>query len=203
MSDFSKAELELIEKADADLADAGISVLEDGGAKLVLPFEEIVVSKPAAVKFRKDNYVRIDGSGEDGHNVGKVVSVKGKEVVLQNGPTTFTVARDAVIARISAKEAAGEIVTTDSNVTVLESPKAEVVHINKPEEKEENAEKKEKGPSKKSRAIEIFNETKTANDGVVIRKDVIKKYMEEIDLSKAGASTYYANIKLGKKGWTQ
>lgn len=61
----------------------------------------------------------------------------------------------------------------------------------KPAEKKE-APKKDKsgGPSKADLARAIFDKMKDKP-----RKDVIQAFMDEAKLTKAGASTYYANIK--------
>jgi len=52
------------------------------------------------------------------------------------------------------------------------------------------------GPSKVDRAMKIMEEMwDDIQSGKVKRKDVIKRFMEEIPLSKAGSSTYYSNCK--------
>ena len=52
------------------------------------------------------------------------------------------------------------------------------------------------GPSKVDRAMKIMKEMwDDIQSGKVKRKDVIKRFMEEIPLSKAGSSTYYSNCK--------
>jgi len=56
--------------------------------------------------------------------------------------------------------------------------------------------KKPAGPSKMHQATEIMEEMwEDIQAGKVKRKDVIKRFMDEIPLSKAGASTYYGSIK--------
>ncbi|HGL5077695.1 hypothetical protein [Burkholderia multivorans] len=57
-------------------------------------------------------------------------------------------------------------------------------------------------PTKMELATEIYKRMRTAKD--VTRKDIIKKFIAEVKLTKAGASTYYQMIKdkhepMGKK----
>ena len=59
-----------------------------------------------------------------------------------------------------------------------------------------NEGKKPTGPSKMEQATKIMEEMwDDIQAGKVKRKDVIKRFMEEIPLSKAGSSTYYGSIK--------
>ena len=52
------------------------------------------------------------------------------------------------------------------------------------------------GPSKVDRAMKIMVEMwDDIQSGKVKRKDVIKRFMEEVHLTKAGSSTYYSNCK--------
>jgi len=56
--------------------------------------------------------------------------------------------------------------------------------------------KKPKGPSKADRACNIMEEMwNDLQAGKVKRKDVIQRFVGEAGLTKAGASTYYGNIK--------
>jgi hypothetical protein len=56
--------------------------------------------------------------------------------------------------------------------------------------------KKPGGLSKMARATKIMEEMwEDIQSGKVKRKDVIKRFMEEVPLSKAGSSTYYGSIK--------
>jgi len=56
--------------------------------------------------------------------------------------------------------------------------------------------KKPKGPSKADRARKIMEEMwGDLQAGKVKRKDVIQRFVGEAGLTKAGASTYYGNIK--------
>ena len=58
------------------------------------------------------------------------------------------------------------------------------------------ANKKTEGPTKVEKATKIMKEMwADIQSGKVKRKDVVKRFVEEADLSKAGASTYYGNIK--------
>ncbi|MBU9364761.1 hypothetical protein [Burkholderia multivorans] len=57
-------------------------------------------------------------------------------------------------------------------------------------------------PTKMELAIEIYKRMRTVKD--VTRKDIIEKFIAEVKLTKAGASTYYQMIKdkhepIGKK----
>ena len=59
-----------------------------------------------------------------------------------------------------------------------------------------NEGRKHSGPSKMDQATKIMEEMWDAiQAGKVKRKDVIKRFMEEVNLSKAGSSTYYGSIK--------
>ena len=59
-----------------------------------------------------------------------------------------------------------------------------------------NEGKKPTGPSKMHQATKIMEEMwEDIQAGTVKRKDVIRRFMEEVNLSKAGASTYYGSIK--------
>jgi len=59
-----------------------------------------------------------------------------------------------------------------------------------------NEGKKPDGASKMEQATKIMEEMwDDIQAGKVKRKDVIKRFMEEIPLSKAGSSTYYGSIK--------
>ena len=52
------------------------------------------------------------------------------------------------------------------------------------------------GPSKMDQARKIMEEMwDDVQSGKIKRKDVIKRFMEEVPLSKAGSSTYYGTIK--------
>ncbi|MBR8382574.1 hypothetical protein KDX26_09275 [Burkholderia cenocepacia] len=48
-------------------------------------------------------------------------------------------------------------------------------------------------PTKMELAIEIYEQMRTVKD--VTRKDIIEKFIAEVKLTKAGASTYYQMIK--------
>ena len=57
-------------------------------------------------------------------------------------------------------------------------------------------EKLNKAPTKMEKATKIMEEMwNDIQTGKVKRKDVIKRFMEEVPLSKAGSSTYYGSIK--------
>jgi len=59
-----------------------------------------------------------------------------------------------------------------------------------------NEGRKPDGPSKMDQATKIMEEMwDDIQAGMVKRKDVIKRFMEEVNLSKAGSSTYYGSIK--------
>jgi hypothetical protein len=56
--------------------------------------------------------------------------------------------------------------------------------------------KKPEGPSKADRARKIMEEVwEDLQAGKIKRKDVIQRFVGEVGLTKAGASTYYGNIK--------
>lgn len=52
----------------------------------------------------------------------------------------------------------------------------------------------EYGPSKRERAEAIYNRMHAKHS----RKEIIGAFMEELDMTLAGASTYYQNLKSGK-----
>jgi len=57
-------------------------------------------------------------------------------------------------------------------------------------------EKKPGAPSKAEQAMKVMDEMwADIQSGKVKRKDVIKRFIEEVHLTKAGASTYYGNCK--------
>jgi hypothetical protein len=59
-----------------------------------------------------------------------------------------------------------------------------------------NEGRKTDGPSKMDQATKIMEEMwDDIQSGKVKRKDVIQRFMEEVNLSKAGSSTYYGSIK--------
>ncbi len=65
-----------------------------------------------------------------------------------------------------------------------------------PESVKNEGKKQAGGPSKVEKAMIIMEEMwDDIQSGKVKRKDVIKRFMEEIPLSKAGSSTYYSNCK--------
>ena len=74
-------------------------------------------------------------------------------------------------------------------VESTETPKP--VETPKPAKKEKVI-KIAKGPSKADQATAIFKEM---NDKGSARKDIIEAFMTQLNMSKAGASTYYQNIK--------
>ena len=56
--------------------------------------------------------------------------------------------------------------------------------------------KKQSGASKAEQAMKIMEEMwEDIQSGNVKRKDVIARFIDEAELTKAGASTYYGNIK--------
>ena len=56
---------------------------------------------------------------------------------------------------------------------------------------DEQASTEKKGPTKFERAERIFQK----NFGKVPRKDIIKQFIEEVELTPNGASTYYQKLK--------
>lgn len=73
-----------------------------------------------------------------------------------------------------------------SGILAAEKP-VEPVKATKPKQKST-------GGTKKERAVVIF----VNNGGAANRADIIKEFMSTLDMTKAGASTYYANINSGK-----
>lgn len=79
--------------------------------------------------------------------------------------------------------------STEAPAESTETPKP--VETPKPAKKEKVI-KIAKGPSKADQATAIFKEM---NDKGSARKDIIEAFMTQLNMSKAGASTYYQNIK--------
>lgn len=95
----------------------------------------------------------------------------------------------------SKDEKAGKPVTAEQKPTVMAS--ASTARGNDPAVTAAPA-----TPTKMELATEIYKRMRTAKD--VTRKDIIEKFIAEVKLTKAGASTYYQMIKdkhepLGKK----
>lgn len=60
----------------------------------------------------------------------------------------------------------------------------------------ETVSKKREGTSKSVLAMKIMeSEWDNIQSGKVKRKDIIQRFIDEVGLTKAGASTYYGNIK--------
>ena len=82
--------------------------------------------------------------------------------------------------------------SAEKPVESTETPKpVESTETPKPAKKEKVI-KIAKGPSKADQATAIFKEM---NDKGSARKDIIEAFMTQLNMSKAGASTYYQNIK--------
>ena len=59
-----------------------------------------------------------------------------------------------------------------------------------------SSEEKSGAPSKAEQAMKIMEEMwSDIQSGKVKRKDVIQRFIDEVHLTKAGASTYYGNCK--------
>ncbi len=196
---LSAAEQELVNVAEQDLEDAGITIPDEDTDDEIIETATVEIEtapEPVApVKFRKDNYVECKGVGGDRGLVGKVVSVKKDIVVLHDGEGEFTVDRADVLKKISAAEA-----NSTPSVEVLETPQPEVIDIPAETVKVKPSSNGADLGSKKAQAIAIYYAANSS--GPVKRAVVLKRLIEEVGLSKPGASTYYANIKLAKEGWT-
>lgn len=63
----------------------------------------------------------------------------------------------------------------------------------------------DKGPSKKLLAAKVFKRVQglkaVKEDASKARKLTIDAFKSEINMTDAGAGTYYQNFKTGKKGW--
>ena len=86
---------------------------------------------------------------------------------------------------------------TEQAIKVNEKPDGVALEQAPKEEGEgRTPEKLDKVPTKMEKATKIMEEKwDDIQSGKVKRKDVIKRFMEEIPLSKAGSSTYYGSIK--------
>lgn len=198
---FSAAELELINEAEKGLAAANVQVADvDPDADL----EELAKEETVDEAETETAEAVVETAPEpvvDNYYKWNVVDKAG---VVISSHRTRQRARDAKLPGQKVEK-----ITESSGVTILESPKAEMIDIPAKTFDVETAappadakiDVTPKGESKKAAAIRIFLECNAS--GPAKRADVLARFMEEIGLSKAGGSTYYANIKLAKKGWTE
>ena len=108
-----------------------------------------------------------------------------------------------VSSKSNGKET-GVLNKADQTIHVVENPEEGVTLEQALKEEGEgrtpetikNEGKKPAGLSKMAKATKIMEEMwEDIQSGKVKRKDVIKRFMEEVPLSKAGSSTYYGSIK--------
>jgi hypothetical protein len=98
----------------------------------------------------------------------------------------------------------GNFVKTDQTIQIVEKPEKSVTLEYALEEEGEgrtpesikNEGNKHTGASKAEQAMKIMEEMwDDIQSGKVKRKDVIKRFIDEVHLTKAGSSTYYSNCK--------
>ena len=99
---------------------------------------------------------------------------------------------------------AGGLNNTSQTIQIVDNPEESVTLEQALKEEGEgrtpesvkNEGKKPTGMSKVEQAMKIMKEMwDDIQSGKVKRKDVIKRFMEEIPLSKAGSSTYYSKLQ--------
>lgn len=140
----------------------------------------------------------------DGHfNYGNVLnSLIGQDVEVMDDPHA-RVQVGYVIQVAIERNLAGEDVTPleiyedatgRAKVYVAENPwvfavKEEEVKL------DANGKPKRKKGAKQEEAARIFQEMVEGNDPADVRKDIIAAFMEQLDMSKAGATTYFYNMR--------
>ena len=108
------------------------------------------------------------------------------ESIKSNGKNTGAFSKDDQTIQIVEKP--------EESVTLAQALKED--GEGRTPESVKNEGKKPTGMSKVEQAMTIMKEMwDDIQSGKVKRKDVIKRFMEEIPLSKAGSSTYYSNCK--------
>ena len=108
------------------------------------------------------------------------------ESIKSNGKNTGNSAKAEQVMQVTEKP--------EESITLEKAPEEE--GEGRTPESIKNEGKKPGGLSKMARATKIMEEMwDDIQSGKVKRKDVIKRFMEEIPLSKAGSSTYYSNCK--------
>lgn len=168
---LTKAELELIEQAERDLA---------AQEALEPDTQPIAPAKVDALK----NWSLVDTS------TGKAISQhdtrqqardnkarwKKERIAVGLDPSTLKVKRSAARKTLVAPS---DDTTPAADDSTPKEPTAQTSRV-----------------TKKQQAIQIWNEQVAAGD--TSRKTVLKRLMDEIGLSKDGGSTYHANLKTGK-----
>lgn len=147
------------------------------------------------MSIRKDNYAKADtGSG---YVFGKVTQVRKNGITINVNGDDLTVDPSKVTKLTAAEFKAA---TTTAPLVGPVQPST-VTTVEKPTEKEPTATatsvtkpKTSKAPragSKTEAALNIFNK----HFGSKTRSEIISLFMSEVNLTKGGASTYYANFK--------
>ena len=130
------------------------------------------------------------------------VNDKSEGVTLEQALKEEGEGRTAETIKDSGKKTGGSAKTEEAMKSV-EKPKEGITLEQALKEEGEGrtpesigTDRKNTGVSKVEKAMTIMEEMwDDIQSGKVKRKDVIKRFMEEIPLSKAGSSTYYSNCK--------
>jgi len=127
------------------------------------------------------------------------VNAKPEEVTLEQALKEEGEGRTPETIKDSGKKTGGSAKTEDvmkSDEPVSQEQALKEEGEGRTAESIKNEGKKPTGMSKVEQAMKIMEEMwDDIQSGKVKRKDVIKRFMEEIPLSKAGSSTYYSNCK--------
>ena len=131
------------------------------------------------------------------------VNDKSEGVTLEQALKEEGEGRTAETIKDSGKKTGGSVKTEDAMKSVEKPEEGVTLQQALKEEGEgrtpesiKSERKKPTGMSKVEQAMKIMEEMwDDIQSGKVKRKDVIKRFMEEIPLSKAGSSTYYSNCK--------
>ena len=123
-------------------------------------------------------------------------NVQSEEVTLEQALKEKGEGRTPETIKSNGKKTGGTN-KTEQAIKVNEKPDGVALEQAPKEEGEgRTPEKLDKAQTKMAKATKIMGEMwNDIQSGKVKRKDVIKRFMEEVPLSKAGSSTYYGSIK--------
>jgi len=137
--------------------------------------------------FVKGQFVEWKGEDENGTftHVGKVVDYSVTQVIIEVSPNGST------------------ITIPQNDGTLKEVAKPKEWSLTKPKKEKETTvtttvrvprQKSTDGSSKREKALVIYKEMMDGNNHPA-RKDVMDRFIKELDMTSAGASTYAANCK--------
>jgi hypothetical protein len=153
--------------------------------------EEGQDKKPESIKSDGKETGNIAKAEQVMQSSGKSENVKLEQALEEEseGRTTESIENDG--------KKTGNSTKTDLAIQIAEKPEGVSLEQALKEEGEGRIpEKLDKVPTKMEKATKIMEQMwDDVQSGKVKRKDVIKRFMEEVPLSKAGSSTYYGTIK--------